>query len=125
MTMPDVLEKWTGKINAITLGATSAEGGTRAKAVSIGGATTLPFLAFEGSVGNRAAVAVEVWDTGGESWPAPLRDAYGAAMKSPGDWAKKAVEFGADLICLRLTRRWSAGSSNSRASTRPRCRRAL
>jgi acetyl-CoA decarbonylase/synthase complex subunit delta len=113
MTMPDVLEKWTGKINTVTLGATSAAGGTRTSTVTIGGATTLPFLAFEGELGQRPAIAVEIWDAGAETWPAPLRDAYGAAMNSPADWAKKAVEFGADLICLRLSAAHPDGGNRS------------
>ena len=43
-------EKWTGKVREITLGATAAEGGTRAKTVTVGGETTLPFLHFEGAI---------------------------------------------------------------------------
>jgi acetyl-CoA decarbonylase/synthase complex subunit delta len=102
-SIPDVSEKWTGKVNTVVIGATAEEGGTRTRTVTIGGAGTLPYLAFEGSVGNRTAIAVEVWDTGAEVWPEALRRAYGDAMSSPGKWAKKAVEFGADLICLRLS----------------------
>lgn len=100
--VPDVSEKWTGKINTVTLGATAEEGGTRTSTVTIGGASTLPFLAFEGSLGKRTAIAVEVWDSGGDTWPEPLKKAYGSALASPGAWATKAVEFGAELICLRL-----------------------
>jgi acetyl-CoA decarbonylase/synthase complex subunit delta len=100
--VPDVSEKWTGRINTVTIGATPDQGGTRSRTVTIGGAAVLPFLSFEGSVGNRPAIAVEVWDSGGETWPEPLRKAYGDALGSPGQWAKKAIEFGADLICLRL-----------------------
>jgi len=102
MSVPDVKEKWSNKINTLQIGATPEQGGTRASTVTIGGAETLPFLSFEGSCGNRPAIAVEVWDSGGESWPEQLRQAYGDAMDSPGAWAKKAVEFGAELICLRL-----------------------
>jgi acetyl-CoA decarbonylase/synthase complex subunit delta len=100
--VPDVSEKWTGKVNTVVIGATAKEGGTRTSIVKVGGAATPPFLSFEGDAGNRPTVAVEVWDTGGASWPEPLRRAYGDALSSPAAWAKKAVEFGADLICLRL-----------------------
>jgi len=102
MNVPDVSAKWTSAIHAVTIGATADKGGTRAGTVTIGGASALPFLSFEGSTGNRPAVAVEVWDAGGESWPDALKEAYGDAMASPGQWAAKAVEFGAELICLRL-----------------------
>ncbi len=100
--IPDVSEKWAGSINTVTIGATSEQGGTRASTVAIGGASALPFLSFEGSLGHKVAIAVEVWDGGAEKWPEQLRTAYGEAMSSPSQWAKKAVEFGADLICLRL-----------------------
>ena len=102
MGIPDVAEQWTGVINKVTIGATSNEGGTRTSTVTIGGASALPFLPFEGDLGNPPAIAIELWDCGGESWPEPLREAYGQAMDSPGAWATKAVEFGADLVCLRL-----------------------
>ena len=100
--IPDVSEKWVGKITTVVIGATAAEGGTRTGTVTLGGASTLPFLSFEGSLGNRPAIAVEVWDGGAEGWPEALRKPYGDAIASPGRWARKAVEFGADLICLRL-----------------------
>ena len=103
MSIPDLTEKWTARVNTVTIGATSDEGGTRTSTVTIGGASTLPFLSFEGSTAGRPAIAVEVWDSGGDSWPEPLREAYGDALYSAGAWAKKAVELGADLICLRLT----------------------
>ena len=101
--IPDVSAKWAGKVNTVTIGATAEEGGTRTKTVTIGGAGALPFLQFEGSLGQKVAIAVEVWDQGAEQWPQQLKKAYGEAMSSPSQWAKKAVEFGADLICLRLT----------------------
>ena len=102
MSVPDVAEKWTAKINTVVIGATSDEGGTRTSKVTLGGASSLPFLPFEGQAGIPPAIAVEVWDSGAEVWPQELREAYGEAMSAPGAWAKKAVEFGADMICLRL-----------------------
>ncbi len=102
MSVPDVSEKWTGQVSTVVLGATAESGGTRTSAVTIGGASTLPFLALEGSMGRPPAIAIEVWDGGAEQWPDQLREAYGEAMNSPAEWAKKAVAFGADLICLRL-----------------------
>jgi len=101
-SIPDVAEKWSRSINTVVIGATAEEGGTRANTVEIGGATALPFLAFEGAVGNPPAIAVEVWDSGGDTWPEQLKHVYGDALSSPAAWAKKGVEFGAELICLRL-----------------------
>jgi acetyl-CoA decarbonylase/synthase complex subunit delta len=100
--IPDLKEKWTRAVNEVTIGATADEGGTRAKTVTIGGTKTLPFLAFEGETGSVPPIAVEVWDSGGEAWPDQLKEVYGDALSSAGAWAVKAVEFGADLICLRL-----------------------
>ncbi|MDY6914249.1 MAG: acetyl-CoA decarbonylase/synthase complex subunit delta [Planctomycetota bacterium] len=102
MTIPDVSEKYAGKINTVTIGATADEGGTRTATVTVGGAGAMPFLSFEGELGNSPAVAVEVWDAGAETWPDQLRNVYGEVLSDPAAWAKKAVEFGADLICLRL-----------------------
>ena len=102
MGIPDVAEKWGSTVNTVVIGATSDEGGTRGSTVTLGGSAALPFLAFEGSIGQRPAIAVEVWDADFESWPDALKDVYGDSMNSPAEWAKKGVEFGADLICLRL-----------------------
>jgi len=101
--LSDAKEKWTGAIGTLTLGATKEEGGTRTSKVTVGGSSTLPFMRFEGAATSRPAVAIEVWDTPPDDWPAPLVDAWGDVLKSPADWARKAVqECGADLICLKL-----------------------
>ncbi|MCP4379263.1 MAG: acetyl-CoA decarbonylase/synthase complex subunit delta [bacterium] len=102
MSIPNVSEKWATSINTVVVGATSEAGGTRGNTVTLGGASALPFLGFEGSTGNKPAIAVEVWDAEADTWADPLKEAYGDAMNSPAEWAKKGVEFGADLICLRL-----------------------
>jgi len=47
-------------------------------------------------------IAVEIWDSAGETWPDELKAQYGEALKDPASWAKKAVEFGGQAICLRL-----------------------
>lgn len=102
MNVPETAEKWTSAVNLVTIGATKEEGGTRTSKVSIGGASALPFLPYEGDSGHRPAIAIEVWDGGAEDWPAQLKQVYGDVISSPGEWARKAVEFGAELICLRL-----------------------
>ena len=98
------VEKWSGSIRAITLGATVAEGGTRGRTVTVGGQTTLPFLGFDGKIPNRPVVAVEVWCRNpGEEWAEPLIKAWGAALVDPATWAKAADAAGADVIALRFT----------------------
>ncbi len=94
-------EKWPGAVREVTLGS-SYGGGTRASTVTVGGETTLPFLAFEGSTPHRAALAMEVVDMRPEDWSPELQDAWGDLLGDPAGWAAKAVELGADLIALKL-----------------------
>lgn len=101
--MEKPIEKWLGKINELTIGATTQEGGTRRKVVKVGGENTLPFLHFEGKIINPPVVAIEVWDREPENWPETLKEEFKNCLKNPIDWAKKSVEeWGMDLICLRL-----------------------
>ena len=95
-------EKWTGKVREVTLGATSAEGGTRTRTVTVGGETALPFLHFEGQFPNPPAIAIEIQDGYPAEWSPVLLDVWGEAVKDPAAWAKKAKEAGADLIVLKL-----------------------
>jgi acetyl-CoA decarbonylase/synthase complex subunit delta len=62
----------------------------------------MPFLHFEGSIPNRPAIAMEVNDQEPTDWPEYLVSAWGDALKDPASWAKKAVEFGADIIAFRF-----------------------
>jgi len=95
-------EKWSGKVREITLGATAAEGGSRSKQVTIGGESTLSFLTFEGAMPHRPVVAMEVWDIYPDDWSPILQQAWGDVLRDPATWAKKAEEYGADLIALKL-----------------------
>ncbi|OGN99746.1 MAG: hypothetical protein A2Y59_04300, partial [Chloroflexi bacterium RBG_13_52_14] len=90
------IEKWTGKIREVKLG-----GGKR-KEVIVGGENTLPFLSFEGSIPHPPKVAIEIQDKEPTGWSPILLSAWGDAVKDPATWAKKAAQFGADLIVLRL-----------------------
>jgi acetyl-CoA decarbonylase/synthase complex subunit delta len=102
MSVPKTAEQWTSAVNELSIGATADDGGTRSRVVTIGGAKALPFLSYEGDLGHPPAIAVEVWDGAADDWPDPLAQSYGNVLSAPGQWAQKAVEFGADLICLRL-----------------------
>lgn len=81
MAIPDVKEKWTSKINEVTLGATKEQGGTRGKTVTVGGQTTLPFLGFEGELPNKPVIAGFVADTVPD-WPDVLKSAIGDVIAS-------------------------------------------
>ena len=96
-------DKWPGSIKAVTIGATAAEGGTRAKSVTVGGQTTLPYLQFEAPTPNKPVVAIEIKSRKPEDWSPLLGEVWGEAMDDPAAWAKKAEEAGADLLVLALT----------------------
>ncbi len=99
----DGREKWTAAVREVTIGATSADGGTRGSVVKIGGANALPFIPGEGQAPHKPVVAMEILDCEPTEWPAPLREALGEAVQSPAEWAKACVEqYGAEMICVNL-----------------------
>jgi acetyl-CoA decarbonylase/synthase, CODH/ACS complex subunit delta len=97
------IDKWPGNVRTVTVGATSAEGGTRTASVTVGGEKTMPFLQFESPMPHKPVVAIEIKDRRPEDWSPLLTQAWGDAMDDPGKWAKAADEAGADLIYLALT----------------------
>jgi acetyl-CoA decarbonylase/synthase complex subunit delta len=101
--MVDIKEKWTNRINTVTLGATPEEGGTRGRTVTVGGETTLPLLTFEGEIPHRPVIAGIVTDVVPEGWPDVLKNAIGDVIASPAEWAQKCVQdWKVDLISLKL-----------------------
>ena len=98
-----VRETSPGRIFTVTIGASAAEGGTRARTITVGGHGALPFLPGDAPSPNRPVVAMEVMDAVPAEWPDVLREPLADVLDSPADWARKAVEvYGADLVCLRL-----------------------
>ena len=96
-------ENYQGSIRAVTLGAGPDEGGTRTSTVTLGGATGMPFLHFEGRSPHAPAVAMEVFDTPPERYPPPLQELFGDVVATPHEHARRCVDQGgAELICLRL-----------------------
>jgi acetyl-CoA decarbonylase/synthase complex subunit delta len=96
-------DKWPGSIKTITIGATTEEGGTRAKVVAVGGQATMPYLQFEAPTPNKPVIAIEIKSHRPEDWSPLLAEAWSDAMADPAQWAKKAEETGADLLVLALT----------------------
>jgi len=96
-------DKWPGSIKTVTIGATAAEGGTRARSITLGGQTCMPYLHYEAPMPNKPVIAIETKSRKPDDWSALLADAWGDAMNDPAQWAKKAEEAGADLIVLALT----------------------
>ncbi len=88
-------ESYSGKIYSVQLGSGS-------KAVTIGGASALPYLAFEGAFPHKTAIALEVMDIAPDEWPESLRKAIGGEAANPVSWAKFCQKSGADIVALRL-----------------------
>jgi acetyl-CoA decarbonylase/synthase, CODH/ACS complex subunit delta len=96
------LERWSGAVRQITMGATPAEGGSRSHTVTVGGETTLPFLHFEGKIPNPPQVALEIKSRRPDEWSTLLLQAWGESAADPAAWAVAAETAGADLILLTL-----------------------
>ena len=125
MTIELHKEKSAGSVRTVTIGATKDQGGTRARTLTIGGETALPFLAFEGALPNRPALALEIRDRKPDDWSSLLYEAWGEAMQDPADWARAAEAAGADLIYLVLSATKPDGSSNDAATARTVVRKVL
>jgi acetyl-CoA decarbonylase/synthase complex subunit delta len=95
-------EKWAGQVREVTLGATADQGGTRTRTVTVGGATSLPFLHFEGQFPHPPAIAVEIQDGYPSDWSPTLLQVWGDVANDPAAWARKAEAIGADIIVLKL-----------------------
>jgi acetyl-CoA decarbonylase/synthase complex subunit delta len=93
---------WSAAIGNVTLGATSADGGTRKVSYRIGGGKTLPFL--ESVPGSPSPlIAFEICDNP-VFWPAIIRNYCGDRVNSVTEWAKAAEStYGADMVRLYFT----------------------
>jgi acetyl-CoA decarbonylase/synthase complex subunit delta len=118
-------EKWSGSVRAVTLGATRDQGGTRARSLTVGGETALPYHAFEGTFPHPPGLAIEVRDRRPTDWSPLLLQAWGAAVDDAGAWAKAAEVAGADLVFLTLSATLSDGKVNTAASARAAVRKVL
>ncbi len=98
------LETYTGKVAEVVIGRGD-------KALKIGGENVLPFHFFEGEIANPPRLALEVTDTAPANWTAWELEPYKDVISDPVRWANKALELGADLICLRLISTDPAGEN--------------
>ncbi len=102
MAVPDVKQRYSGTINEVTIGATSEDGGTRSRTVTIGGETGLPMLGFEAEYPNPPAFALEISTAGVEDWHQEARKHVAEVAQDLEEWAAACEEWGADLVCLHL-----------------------
>jgi acetyl-CoA decarbonylase/synthase complex subunit delta len=125
MTIEIPKEKWSGSVRAVTLGATRDQGGTRARTLTVGGETALPYHAFEGTLPHPPGLALEVHDRRPTDWSPILIKAWGAELDDPAAWAKAAEAAGADLIYLTLSATLPDGQANTAANARAVLRKVL
>lgn len=100
------VETYTGKVREVIIGKGS-------KAIRVGGESVLPFHFFEGSIENPPRLALEVWDIEPEEWATSVVEPYKDVVSDPVKWAQKCINFGADLVCLRLMSTDPAGKDAS------------
>lgn len=108
MAYREVKENYTGAIKEVVLGVGE-------KTVKIGGEEVLPFHPFEGNPGHRPKLAMEVLDEAPQDWAEEVAGHYQDVMASPVAWAKKCLEYGAEMICLRLVSTDPTGSNKDAA----------
>ena len=103
-------DNWPGSVRTVTIGATSADGGSRTSTVTVGGEKTLPFMHFEAEMPHRPVIALEIKDRRPDDWSSLLLETWGDAVDTPGAWAKAAEAAGADLLQLSLSLTDAAGN---------------
>jgi acetyl-CoA decarbonylase/synthase, CODH/ACS complex subunit delta len=87
--------QYSGKINEVKLGPD--------KSLTVGGETSYPFFTFEGDMPHKPKIAMEIWDMDpADLWPEATRAPFEGVLGDPGAWAKKCVDYGADLILVQL-----------------------
>jgi acetyl-CoA decarbonylase/synthase complex subunit delta len=109
-------DTWPGTVQTVTIGATSADGGTRTSTVTVGGEKNMPFLHFETKAPNRPVVAIEIKDRRPDDWSQLLLKAWGEDTNDPAKWAIAAEAAGADLIQLSLSLTDAAGETTKPAA---------
>jgi acetyl-CoA decarbonylase/synthase complex subunit delta len=93
---------YPGHIREVTLGATKADGGSRAHTVTIGGATTPAYTDILIPPVHPPAISLDVFDMK-VSLPRVLREHVADVMEDPAEWARMNVKkFGSDIITIHL-----------------------
>ncbi len=93
---------YPGHIREVTLGATKADGGSRARTVTIGGATTPAYADALIPPVHSPAISLDVFDMK-VSLPKVLREHVAEVMEDPAEWARMNVKkFGADIVTIHL-----------------------
>jgi acetyl-CoA decarbonylase/synthase complex subunit delta len=102
MPVPEIADSFVGSVNRVTIGAAKEKGGTRTSTVTVGGAHNVVYGGSPEDVGEKPVIAMDVIDAGPDDWPDTLCEPYKDVLDSPADWAKKCIELGAELICVKF-----------------------
>jgi len=95
------MSEWATPIQEVTLGATSADGGSRKNTVTLGGENALPYY-FDAEMPHRNYVTMDVFDMP-IGMAKSVKENYGDVINDPADWAKKVVkDFNADMVTIHL-----------------------
>ncbi|MDK2891700.1 CO dehydrogenase/acetyl-CoA synthase subunit delta [Methanohalophilus sp.] len=95
------IAEWNTPIEEITLGATSADGGSRKSTVTLGGEKAMPYY-FDAEMPHRNYVTMDVFDIP-ISMAKTVKSNYEDVMEDPAEWAKKVVkDFNADMVTIHL-----------------------
>lgn len=93
---------YRGEVTEVILGATKSEGGSRGRAITVGGSKTPPFYSFEYEKPNPPVVVGDVFDMK-INLPKPVRTHFGEVLEDPAEWARIYVEkFDVDMIDIEL-----------------------
>ena len=76
-------DKWPGSVREVTFGATPAEGGTRARSITVGGEKSMPFMHFEAPMPHRPVVGLEIRDRRPDDWSPLLLQEWSQVIDDP------------------------------------------
>ncbi|NOQ47236.1 MAG: acetyl-CoA decarbonylase/synthase complex subunit delta [Desulfobulbaceae bacterium] len=89
-------QDYSGAIREVVLG-------NGDKTITVGGSSVMPFHLFEGDMGKKPLIAMEIQDVKPDNWPSTLSQYFDDVMDNPVAWAKKCVEeYNADALNIWL-----------------------
>lgn len=97
------VEDYPGVIVEVELGATRAEGGSRARKLIIGGERAPAYYSFLQETPHRPVIALDVFDYPEVRLPRAVKMHIAEVLHDPAEWARLSVErFGAEMVNIHL-----------------------
>ena len=94
-------QSWNGKVAELKIGSTESDGGSRKTVVNAGGASTLPFLFFDGEIPRTPIIGMKVSESMLDT-ATYLSDSFGDIANNPTKWAKECANRGTQIIDIEL-----------------------